>query len=62
MEFPDVQREWLRVVAHGLAKNQEYRKAQIVYDELAVLLSGDAKLLAQEHSRRMQYLQNRMKL
>lgn len=61
-DFPDVQREWLKIVAHGYAKNQEYTLAQLVYDELSALLSGDAKLLAQEHSRRMQYLQNRMKL
>lgn len=62
IEFRDVQREWLKVVAHGYAKNHEYTQAQLVYDELSALLSGDAKLLAQEHSRRMQYLQNRMKL
>ncbi len=61
-DFPDIQREWLKVVAHGYAKNQEYTQAQLVYDELSALLSGDAKLLAQEHSRRMLYLQNRMKL
>jgi len=52
----------LKIVAHGYAKNQEYTLAQLVYDELSALLSGDAKLLAKEHSRRMQYLQNRMKL
>jgi hypothetical protein len=60
IEFPDVQREWMRIVAHGLAKNQEYLQAQLVYDELSTLLSGDAKLLSQEHSRRMQYLHHRV--
>jgi hypothetical protein len=61
-DFPDVQREWLKMVAHGYAKNQAYIQAQRVYDELSNLSSGDAKLLAQEHSRRMRYFQSRLKV
>lgn len=61
-DFPDVQREWMKVIAQGYAKNMEFYDAQRVYDELSNLLTGDAKLLVQEHSRRMRYLKSRLNL
>lgn len=61
-DFPDVQREWLKITAHGYARRHQYTQAQSVYEELSGLLSGDAKLLVQEHSRRMRYLQSRINL
>jgi hypothetical protein len=53
--YPDVQREWTRSLASSYAELHAWSQARDLYLDLTDLSSGEAKLLAAEHVRRMDH-------
>ena len=51
---PEIYREWTRLLAAAYARLEEWSEAKILYLSLETLSSGEAKLLAAEHVRRME--------
>lgn len=56
--YPEIYREWTRLLAAAYAATDAWSEARELYTTLAELSSGEAKLLANEHVRRMNYLLN----
>ena len=56
--YPEIYREWTRLLAAAYGTSDAWREARDLYVSLAQLSSGEAKLLANEHVRRMNYFLN----
>ena len=55
-DYVEIRVEWKKMLAGGWFELGEYEKARGVYESLAKELSGDARLLVEEHARRMRFL------
>ncbi len=54
--FPEITREWLRMAAIRRLELDQFAHAQELFDRLAELTTGEARLIAQQHARRSSYL------
>ncbi len=57
-DYQEIRREWLKMLANGWFELADYEKAESVYKDIAADSTGEARLLADEHVRRMQYLKS----
>jgi hypothetical protein len=57
-DYQEIRREWLKMLANGWVELADYEKAESVYKDIAADSTGEARLLADEHVRRMQYLKS----
>ncbi len=51
--YPEIQKEWIKMLANAYADNGAFTEAGELYADLTPLLTGEAKRLAAENSRRM---------
>jgi hypothetical protein len=51
--YPEIQKEWIKMLAKANADNGAFIEARELYAELTPMLTGEAKRLAEENSRRM---------
>jgi hypothetical protein len=56
--YPEIYREWTRLLAATYAASDAWSEARDLYKALAELSSGESKILANEHVRRMNYFLN----
>ena len=51
--YLEIQKEWIKMLANAYADNGAFTEAGELYADLTPLLTGEAKRLAAENSRRM---------
>jgi hypothetical protein len=54
--YPEILLEWHKMIAMGWFRRGDLERAATAYDEIAKKAHGDFKLLAEEHARRMRFL------
>jgi hypothetical protein len=57
-KYPEIRREWFKLIGRGYADLGAFSNALLAYEYLAELSQGESKRLAMEHARRMLFLAN----